>query len=88
MRSLGELLQFSDLDSFVYICIISKQWSGSEGQFTDTGSQGRSFIAKDVGVLEQPKTPQTQSSLKFAGDDSVILISACVSASLRFRFPT
>ena len=34
-----------------FICIISKQWSfsGSEGQFTDTGSQGRTnSIAKDV----------------------------------------
>ena len=34
------------------------------------------------GVLDRPKTPHTQSSLKFAGNDSVILISVCVSASL------
>ena len=33
-------------------------------------------------VLERPKMTQTQSSLKFAGDDSVILISVWVSASL------
>ena len=35
----------------LFICIISKQrsFSGSEGQFTDTGSQGRTnSIAKDV----------------------------------------
>ena len=36
----------------LFVCIISKQrsFSGSEGQFTDTGSQGRTnSIAKDVG---------------------------------------
>ena len=31
-----------------FICIISKQWSfsGSEGQLTDTGSQGHTFLSQ------------------------------------------
>ena len=31
-----------------FICIISKQWSfsGSEGQLTNTGSQGRTFLSQ------------------------------------------
>ena len=72
----------------LFICIISKQWSflGSEGQFMDTGSQGRTnSIAKDV--REFPSS-QRAADTEFAGDDSEILISVCVSASLRFRFPT
>ena len=49
-----------------FICIISKQWSfsGSEGQFTDTGSQGRTvFIYRKrlQGVSERSKRPRTQS---------------------------
>ena len=50
----GEWLQFSrNLLAWItsFICIISKRWSfsGSEGQFTDTGSEGRTnSIAKDV----------------------------------------
>ena len=72
-----------------FICVISKQWSysGSGGQFTDTGSH--SFIAKDVREFRSgQKDTDTEFSLKFAGDDSAILISVCVSTSLRFRFPT
>jgi len=30
------------------------------------------YRRRSKGVLERPKTPQTQSSLKFAGDDNVI----------------
>ena len=29
-----------------FICIISKQWSFSEGQFADTGSQGRTVLSQ------------------------------------------
>ena len=34
--------------SFICIKLISKQWSfsGSEGQLTDTGSQGRTFLSQ------------------------------------------
>ena len=38
---LGEWLQFSGLDSFVYL-----SFSSSEGQCTDTGSQGRAVLAQ------------------------------------------
>ena len=75
-----------------FICVISKQWSfsGSEGKFTDSGSQGRTVLSRktsgSLGAVK--KSADTEFSLKFAGDDSAILISVCVSASLRFRFPT
>ena len=71
-----------------FICIISKQWifSGSEGQFTDTGSQGRTVLSQKTsgcfGAVK--KTADTE----FAGGYSVILMLVCVSASLRFRFLT
>ena len=75
-----------------FICVISKQWSfsGSEGQFTDTGSQGRTVLSqKTSGSFRAvKKAANTEFSLKFAGDDSAILISVCVSSSMRFRFPT
>ena len=48
-----------------FICIISKKWSfsGSEGQFTDTGSQGRTVLSQKTlqGVSEWSKRPRTQS---------------------------
>ena len=47
-----------------FICIISKQWSfsGSEGQFTDTGSQGRTVLSQTtLGVSERSKRLRTQS---------------------------
>ena len=64
-----------------FICIISKQWSfsGSEGQLTDTGSQGR------TGSFGAVKNAADTES---AGGYSVILILVCVSASLRSRFLT
>ena len=72
-----------------FICIISKQWSFSglgEGQLTDTGSQGRTFLSQ--------KTSGSFGAVKNAADTesangySVILTLVCVSASLRFRFLT
>ena len=57
-----------------FICIMSKQWSfsGSEGQFTDTGSQGRTFLSQKTsgsfGVVEKA------ADTEFAGAYSVILI--------------
>ena len=67
-----------------FICIISKQWSfsGSEGQFTDTGSQGRTVLSQKTSVSfgGVKKAADTE----FAGRYSVILILVCVSASLRF----
>ena len=85
----GEWLQFSGLESFVYcIKLISKQWSfsGSEGQLTDTGSQGRTFLSHETsGSFGAVKNAADTES---AGGYSVILILVCVSASLRFRFLT
>ena len=79
-----------------FICIISKQWnfSGSEGQLTDTnghqrtptdrGSQGRTFLSqKTSGSFGAVKNAADTES---AGGYSVILILVCVSESLRFRF--
>ena len=71
-----------------FTSVIFKQWSfsGSEGQFTDTGSQGRKILSqKTQGSFGAVKKA---ADTEFAGDDSAILISVCVSASLRFRFPT
>ena len=74
-----------------FICIISKQWSflsfsGSEGQLTDTGSQGRTFLSqKTSGSFGAVKNAADTES---AGGYNVILILVCVSASLRFRFLT
>ena len=68
--------------------MISKQWSfsGSEGQLTDTGSQGRTFLSqKTSGSFGAVKNAADTES---AGGYSVILILVCVSASLRFRFLT
>ena len=74
--------------SFICIKLISKQWSfsGSEGQLTDTGSQGRTFLSqKTSGSFGAVKNAADTES---AGGYSVILILVCVSASLRFRFLT
>ena len=75
-----------------FICVISKQWSflGSEGQFMHTGSQGRTVVSQKMSESFRAvkRAANTEFSLKFAGDDSAILISVCVSASLRFRLPT
>ena len=74
--------------SFICIIILSKQWSfsGSEGQSTDTGSQGRTFLSqKTSGSFGAVKNAADTES---AGGYSVILILVCVSASLRFRFLT
>ena len=71
-----------------FVCIISKQcsFSGSEGQLTDTGSQGRTFLSqKTSGSFGAVKNAADTES---AGGYSVILILVCVSASLRFRFLT
>ena len=71
-----------------FICIKSKQWSfsGLEGQFTDTGSQGCTVLSqKTSGSFGAVKKA---ADTEFAGGYSVILILACVSASLRFRFLT
>ena len=74
----------ASIASFIYI--ISKQWSfsGSEGQFTDTGSQGRTVLSQKTsasfGVVKKA------ADTEFAGGYSVILILVCISASLRFRF--
>ena len=72
-----------------FICVISKQlsFSGSEGQFTETVSQGRTVLSQkrsgSFGAVK--KAADSEFSLNFAGDDSAIhvLISVCVSASLR-----
>ena len=74
-----------------FICITSitsKQWSfsGSEGQLTETGSQGRTFLSqKTSGSFGAVKNAADTES---AGGYSVILILVYVSASLRFRFLT
>ena len=71
-----------------FICVISKQWSfsGSEGQFTDTGSQGRTVLSqKTSGCFGAVKKA---ADTEFAGGYSVILMLVCVSAALRSRFPT
>ena len=71
-----------------FICIISKQWSfsGSEGQLTDTGSQGRTFLSqKTSGSFGVVKNSADTESV---GGYSLILILFCVYASLRFRFLT
>ena len=71
-----------------FISIISKQWSfsGSEGQLTDTGSQGRTFLSqKTSGSFGAVKNAADTESV---GGYSVILILVCVSASLIFRFLT
>ena len=71
-----------------FICIISKQcsFSGSEGQLTDTGPQGRTFLSQKTswsfGAVKKA------ADTEFAGGYSVILLLVCVSASLRFRFLT
>ena len=65
-----------------FICVISKQWSfsGLEGQFTDTGSQGHTVLLQKTsgsfGAVK--KAADIEFSLKFAGDDSAILISVCL----------
>ena len=72
-----------------FICIISKQWSfsGSEGQLTDTGSQGRTFLSqKTSGSFRGAVKNATET--ESVGGYSVILILVCVSASLRYRFLT
>ena len=64
-----------------FICSISKQWSflGSEGQLTDNGSQGRTFLSKKTsGSFGAVKNAADTES---AGGYSVILILVCVSAS-------
>ena len=71
-----------------FICIISKQWSfsGSERQFTETGSQGRTVLSqKTSGSFG---TVKNFADTEFAGGCSVILILVCISASLRFLFLT
>ena len=71
-----------------FIGIISKQWSfsGSEGQLTETGSQGRTVLSqKTSGSFGAVKNA---ADTKSAGGYSVILILVCVAASLRFRFLT
>ena len=70
-----------------FVCVISKQWSfsGSEGQFTYTASSRTVLSQKTSGSFGAVKKA---ADTEFAGDDSAILISVCVSASLRFRFPT
>ena len=72
-----------------FICIISKQWSfsGSEGQLTDTGSQGRTFLSQKTSGSFRGAVKKAADT-EFAGGYSVILILVCVSASLRFRFLT
>ena len=68
-----------------FICNISKQWS-LEGQLTDTGSQGRTFLSQNTsGRFGAVKNAADTES---AGGYSVILILVCVSVSLRFRFLT
>ena len=66
-----------------FICII---FSRSEGQLTDTGSQGRTFVPQKTsgsfGVVKNGADTESE------GGYSVILILVCVSASLRFRFLT
>ena len=64
----------------------SWSFSGSEGQLTDTGSQGRTFLSqKTSGNFGAVKKA---ADTEFAGGYSIILILVCVSASLRFRFLT
>ena len=69
-----------------FICITSKQWSfsGSEGQLTDTGSQGRTFLSQKT----SGNFGAVKNAAESAGGYSVILILVCVSASLRSRFLT
>ena len=78
----------ASIASLICITCISKQWSfsGSEGQFTDTGSQSRTVLSQKTSgsFVAAKKAADTE----FACDYSVILISVCVSASLRFRFQT
>ena len=70
----------ASIASFICIKFISKQWSfsGSEGQFTDTGSQGRTVLSQ-----------KTSGSFRRSSQkDRGLLVLVCVSASLRFRFLT
>ena len=65
-----------------FICIISKQWSfsGSEGQFTDTGSRDRTVLSeKTSGSFRAVKKA---ADTEFAGGYSVILKLVCIFASL------
>ena len=58
----------------LFICVISKQWSflGSEGQFTDTGSQVRTVLSQKMsGSFRSVKQA---ADMEFAGDDSAILV--------------
>ena len=70
-----------------FICVISKQWSfyGSEGQFTDTGSQGRTVLTQKTsgsfGVVKKV------GDKEFAGDDSAIGRSEIQQGTgARFKF--
>ena len=74
--------------SFICIKLISKQWgfSDSEGQLTDTGSQGRTFLSQNTsGNFGAVKNVVDTES---AGGYSVILILVCFSAPLISRFLT
>ena len=65
-----------------FTCVISIQWSfsGSEGQFTDTGSQGRRVLSqKTSGSFGAIKKA---ADTEFAGGYSVILKLVCIFASL------
>ena len=64
--------------SFICKLIISKQWSfsGSEGQLTDTGSEGRTFLSQKTS--ESFGAVKNAADTKSAGVYSVILILVCV----------
>ena len=75
-------------DGFIYLCYI---WTVEFLRFGktihgQTGSQSRTVLSrKTSGSFRAVKKA---ADTEFAGDDSAILISVCVSVSLRFRFPT
>ena len=70
--------------SIASFTVISKRWSfsGSEGQLTDMGSRGRTILSQKM--FREFRSGQKDRDTEFAGDDSAVLISVCVSASLTF----
>ena len=69
------------------VCI---NWGGVSQVRKDSS---RTQVHRFVQILSQKtsgsfRAVKKAADTEFAGDDSAILISVCVSASLRFRFPT
>ena len=57
-------------------------------RFTGSHSLSQKTSGSFGAVKKAADTKLSLNVLKFAGNDGAILISLCVSVSLRFRFPT